>query len=105
MEGKKAAVGILAVTLMKPFALCLLGFGNVNRTLVDLLQRKDAELRARHSIEWRITGVASRRIGWRANATGFDVDELVRPPNAFTEMRGQECVSYNAWLDAAQPDV
>src|SRR5260370_24481818 len=106
MEGKKAAVGILAVTLMKPFALCLLGFGNVNRTLVDLLQRKDAELRARHSIEWRITGVASRRIGWRANAAGFDVDELVRPPSldAFTEMRGQEGVSYHTWLDAAQTD-
>ncbi len=92
---------------MKPFALCLLGFGNVNRTLVELLQRKNTELRERYGIQWRITGVGSRRIGWRANAAGFDVDELVRPPSldAFTEMRGQECVSYNAWLDAAQPDV
>jgi len=92
---------------MKPFAFCLLGFGNVNRTLVELLQRKNTELRERYGIQWRITGVGSRRIGWRANAAGFDVDELVRPPSldAFTEMRGQECVSYNAWLDAAQPDV
>jgi homoserine dehydrogenase len=92
---------------MKPFALCSLGFGNVNRTLVELLQRKNTELRERYGIQWRITGVGSRRIGWRANAAGFDVDELVRPPSldAFTEMRGQECVSYNTWLDAAQPDV
>ena len=92
---------------MKTFTLGLLGFGNVNRTLVELLQRKDSELRERHGIAWRITGVASRRIGWRANAEGFDVDELLRSRSldAFTGMRGQECPSYRAWLDAAQPEV
>jgi len=92
---------------MKTFTLGLLGFGNVNRTLVELLQRKDSELRERHGIAWRITGVASRRIGWRANAEGFDVDELLRSRSldAFTGMRGQECPSYRAWLDAVQPEV
>ena len=63
---------------MKSFNLCLLGFGNVNRTLIELLQRKESELRERHGIEWRITGVASRRIGWQANASGFEVAELLR---------------------------
>src|SRR5258708_21165380 len=92
---------------MKPFALCLLGFGNVNRTLVELLQRKNTELRERYGIQWRITGVGSRRIGWRANAACFDVDELVLPPSldAFATMRGQERVSYNACLNPAQPDA
>ena len=96
---------------MKSFAIGLLGFGNVNRTLIELLQRKEAELRERHGIEWRITGVASRRIGWRVNVAGFDVAELLRAQNsdafasdAFARMRGEEC-NYNAWLDAAQPDV
>ena len=97
---------------MKPFNLCLLGFGNVNQTLVELFERKESELRERHGIEWRITGVASRRIGWQANASGFDVAELLRAQNsdalasdAFARMRGKECQHYNAWLDAAQPAV
>jgi homoserine dehydrogenase len=92
---------------MKPLALCLLGFGNVNRTLVELLQRKDTELRERHGIEWRITGIGSRRIGWRVSAAGFDVADLLRAQNsdAFAKMRGEECKHLSAWLDAAQPDV
>src|SRR5271157_2379130 len=96
---------------MKPLRLCLLGFGNVNRTLVELLQRKEAELREHYGIEWRITGVGSRRIGWQVNAAGFDVAELLRAKNsdALAGMRGQEGPHYrphyNDWLDAAQPDV
>jgi homoserine dehydrogenase len=107
LEAKEPALAILAVTLMKPFALCLLGFGNVNRTLIELLQRKNADLRQRHGIEWRITGVASRRIGWQANTAGFDVADLLRAQNsdAFARMRAQKYPTYNAWLDAAQPDV
>jgi homoserine dehydrogenase len=90
----------------------LLGFGNVNRTLIELLQRKEAELRERHDIEWRITGVASRRIGWQVNAAGYDATELLRtqdsdafPADAFPRMRGQKYPTYNAWLEAARPDV
>jgi homoserine dehydrogenase len=92
---------------MKTINLCLLGFGNVNRTLVELLQRKEAELRERHGIEWRVTGVASRRIGWQVNASGFDVADLLRVqnPDAFARMRGEAYPTYNAWLDAAQPGV
>ncbi|MBZ5666527.1 MAG: homoserine dehydrogenase [Acidobacteriia bacterium] len=92
---------------MKPLAIGLAGFGNVNRTLVELLQRKKNELRDRHGIEWRITGVGSRRIGWRVNADGFDVAELLgaRNPGASSGWRGQECPRYTDWLQAAQPDV
>jgi homoserine dehydrogenase len=97
---------------MKSFDICLLGFGNVNRKLLELLQRKEAELRERHGIEWRITGVASRRIGWQVNAAGFDAADLLRAQNsdafasdAFARMRGQEHPTYTAWLDAAKPDI
>jgi homoserine dehydrogenase len=37
---------------MKTINLGLFGFGNVNRTLIELLRRKEAELRKRHGIEW-----------------------------------------------------
>jgi homoserine dehydrogenase len=92
---------------MKVFRLGLLGFGNVNRTLVELLQKKDTELRERHGIQWQITGVASRRIGWRVNAAGFDATGLLRASgsDAFAGIQGHECKRYNDWLDAARPDV
>jgi homoserine dehydrogenase len=52
--------------------LCLLGFGNVNRTLVRLLHEREQELRARYGVSWRITGVATRRLGWIASLSGLD---------------------------------
>ena len=48
---------------MQKLNLCLLGFGNVGRALVRLLMSKSNELREQYGIEWKITGVASRRIG------------------------------------------
>ena len=58
---------------MKPGSnLCVLGFGNVNRTLVRLLADRAQELRNRHGISFHITGVASRRLGWIANPNGLD---------------------------------
>jgi homoserine dehydrogenase len=92
---------------MKTLRLGLLGFGNVNRTLVELLQRKGAELYERHGITWRITGVASRRIGWKANAGGLAAADLLRAgrSGAFADLPGQELPRYADWLDAAQPDV
>jgi homoserine dehydrogenase len=83
--------------------LCLLGFGNVNRTFVGLLQRKSSDLREL-GIEWRITGVATRRMGWIADADGFDPATLLsaRPisPAAASAPQG-----IAAWLKAARADV
>ena len=57
--------------------MCLLGFGNVNRALLRLLVDRDSELRER-GIAWRVTGVASRRLGWIADAGGIDLGLLSR---------------------------
>ncbi|MGA2855682.1 MAG: homoserine dehydrogenase [Candidatus Sulfotelmatobacter sp.] len=62
--------------LLKPcFNLCFLGFGNVNRTLVRLLEDRSAELREKYGIAFRITGIASRRLGWIADADGLDPEK------------------------------
>ena len=47
----------------------------MNRALVRLLQKKERELRER-DIAYRITGVATRRLGWRADAKGIDLAAL-----------------------------
>jgi homoserine dehydrogenase len=49
----------------------------VNRALVRLLLDRQAELRER-DISWRITGVASRRLGWIAEPKGIDPGLLSR---------------------------
>ena len=88
---------------MKTYNICFLGFGNVGRALTRLLVAKSAELREQYGIEWRITGVASRRIGWKAhsNEDGFDVGGLLSD-------QFENAVSANGigpWLQEAKADV
>lgn len=63
---------LLPEDLIRTYNLCFLGFGNVNRALVRLLEDRTLELLERHGISWRITGVASRRIGWVVDPSGLD---------------------------------
>lgn len=54
------------------FDLCLLGFGNVGRELVKLIERKREELKARYDLELRIVGIATGRHGIVMNRDGID---------------------------------
>jgi len=49
----------------------------VNRTLVRLLEDRAAELRDRHGISFRITGIASRTLGWIADPSGLTLTPQV----------------------------
>lgn len=88
---------------MKNFNLCLLGFGNVGRALVRLLAEKEGALREEFRIGWRVTGVATRRMGRLAASDGFSVEELLsgepatRVPHAPADVK--------EWLAAARCDV
>jgi homoserine dehydrogenase len=92
---------------MNTLRLGFVGFGNVNRTLVELLLKKRAELREQHRIEWSITGVASRRLGWHVNTQGFDAGQILRAigSDSIFKIGGHSCPHYREWLNAAQPDV
>jgi homoserine dehydrogenase len=81
----------------------LLGFGNVNRTLVRLLQEKTPELRERQ-IDWRITGVASRRLGWIADPQGL-APSLLLEGNFSVGALKAAARDVREWLHAAQADV
>ncbi len=94
--------------------LCFLGFGNVNRTLVRLLEHRVQELRERHGISYRITGIASRRLGWIADPAGVDPNQcgagtLAREmPTADSSPLASQAADVNnvrAWLAAARADV
>ena len=87
---------------MKQYNLCFLGFGNVGRALARLFVAKSGELRDHYGVEFRVTGVASRRIGWLANSDGFDVATLL----SNVPLAAQSSADHIAgWLKAAQPDA
>jgi len=85
---------------MKRYRVCFLGFGNVGRALARLLVAKSAELRENYGIEWEITGVATRRMGWRASGDAIDVAKLLTGNDETTAESG-----IDGWLDRARPDV
>jgi homoserine dehydrogenase len=87
---------------MKQYNLCFLGFGNVGRALARLLVAKASELRELYGIEYRVTGVSSRRIGWLTKPDGFDVSML--PSNTFADHTAS-ANGISEWLHEAQPDA
>ncbi|HEV7902903.1 MAG TPA: hypothetical protein VGO96_03590 [Pyrinomonadaceae bacterium] len=86
---------------MKTFNLCFLGFGNVGRALLRLLGEKSPEMRDVYGIEWRATGVATRRMGWHASADGLPVESLL----AGEAQGASELTNVREWLAAARCDV
>jgi homoserine dehydrogenase len=88
---------------MKTYNLCFLGFGNVGRALVSLLVEKRAEMRERYGIEWRITGIGTRRLGWLSDTEGFDPEAL--PEGQTTSSLSPGPASVREWLRAARADV
>lgn len=54
-------------------SIALIGFGNVARALVRLMQRKDNDLRRRHNLTWRVVGIGTARHGLAVDPNGLDV--------------------------------
>ncbi len=81
-----------------------MGFGKVNQRLVHLLEQRRTSLGDQYGITWRITGVATRRMGWRVAPEGFD-------PGVLAETGGpgpadqRHASNVREWLQAARADV
>jgi homoserine dehydrogenase len=82
---------------VRSYAIAFLGFGNVAKALVQLLESRRSELASRYGFTYAITGVATRTLGWRANAGGLT-------PNA-SPLDGIACYDIGDWLLTARPDV
>jgi homoserine dehydrogenase len=88
---------------MPSYNLAIVGFGNVGRAFLRLLIAKETELRRKYDIRWRLTGVATRRVGWFADAHGFNPIALVNghwPAPAAAAPR-----NVREWLERAKADV
>jgi len=76
------------------YNLCIAGFGNVAQAFVHLLESKRNHLHDEYGIDFQITGIASRTLGWIANPSGVEV-------------RGPHSTAANVrdWLTQANADV
>lgn len=73
----------------------------MGRALLRLLIAKSVELRNKYGIDWQVTGLATRRMGWLFEKEGFDVRQLSsQDPVAATNASGLE-----DWLAHSAPDV
>ncbi|GAC1378283.1 MAG: homoserine dehydrogenase [Ktedonobacteraceae bacterium] len=97
---------------MKHYNVSILGFGNVGRALLQLLQEKTPELRERYGIEWQLTGIATRRMGWIASAHGLDAAALLAGHIPAEQLKGNTTDPASAgptnvreWLAASHADV
>jgi homoserine dehydrogenase len=86
---------------IRTYNLCILGFGNVGKAFVVLLHRKIHELRSRYGLTFRVTAVASRRLGWLVAPDGFDPDKLL----AGDFSGAHTAADIHEWLKLAAADV
>jgi len=59
------------------YNLCFIGFGNVARSLIRLLERKRGLLESKYGITYSVTGIATGRHGFAANPDGLDIQEAL----------------------------
>lgn len=81
-----------------------MGFGNVGKAFLRLLISKETEIRRRYDVRWRLTGVATRRNGWLADADGLNPLAILsgRWP---TPHHGVLAGNMREWLEHAKADV
>jgi homoserine dehydrogenase len=74
---------------------------------VQLLRDREQELRERHGISFRITGVATLRLGWIADPNGLDPEACVDRTLLSDKRRAsdQEPTTIRTWLQSAQADI
>ena len=74
----------------------------MGRALLRMLISKETELRRKYDVRWRLTGVASRRIGWLADSDGLNPLAALSGyfPNARASSR-----AVREWLEQGRVDV
>jgi len=73
-----------------------------------MLVAKEADLRHRYDVTWRLTGVATRRSGWLADPRGFNPGELLESHPSAPAAHDTHAApprDVREWLARAQADV
>jgi homoserine dehydrogenase len=60
------------------YKLAFIGFGNVARALVRLLERKRGLLKSKYGIAYSVTGIATGKHGFAVNPNGLDAQQAIK---------------------------
>lgn len=90
---------------MPSYNLAIVGMGNVARALLRLLISKETDLRRRYDIRWRLTGVATRRLGWLADPDGLNPLAVLNGHPLTTHGSASPPRNVREWLERARADV
>ena len=90
---------------MPSYNLAVVGMGNVARALLRLLISKETDLRRRYDIRWRLTGVATRRIGWIADPDGLNPLAVLHGHSLVHHGNTSAPHNVREWLEKARADV
>lgn len=69
------------------------------------MRAKESRLRDDYGIDWKLTGLASRRLGWIANPDGLDTTALLANQLPGPDHRAAASTNVREWLDASEADI
>lgn len=90
------------------YKLAFIGFGNVARSLVRLLEQKRELLKQQYNITYSITGIATGRHGFAVHPNGFDAPEaltLVESGKSISSLSTFQVNDSLAVIEHSQADV
>ncbi len=93
---------------MSHYRLSFIGFGNVARSLVRLLDRKRDLLRETYDITYSVTGIATGKHGFAVNPDGLDVNQalaLVERGETLSSLSTQPIADSISVIRHSQADV
>jgi len=90
---------------MPSYNLAIIGMGNVARALLRLLISKESELRRRYDVHWRLTGVATRRVGWIADPDGLNPLAVLQGHSLTQHGNTAHPLNVREWLEKTRADI
>lgn len=93
---------------MSHYRLSFIGFGNVARALVRLLERKRSLLKENHGITYSVTGIATGSHGFAVNPEGIDTQqalELVESGKSISSLSTFQVADSISVIQKSQADV
>jgi homoserine dehydrogenase len=93
---------------MSHYRLSFIGFGNVARSLVRLLERKKDLLRETYDITYSVTGIATGRHGFAVNPDGLDAQqamEIVESGKSISSLSTFQVKDSISVIEPSQADV
>ncbi|HUH99062.1 MAG TPA: homoserine dehydrogenase [Anaerolineales bacterium] len=82
------------------YKLAFIGFGNVGRALIRLLERKRATLKNQYDITFSMTGVATGKHGFAVDPNGLDIEKALALAGSDRSLSG-----LSAWAVNDAPSV